>query len=504
MDSTTSDSPQPPDHQRESRRAAVLARLDDAAVTAAVRTGVSPRAVAGVLLVALAVVAVLGVRVVLARSAARPAPVAPVRHGATAPTATLALAAASATADTAPTSSTLPGAAAVADPTASRRRARARRGAGAPAGRGPAAPGGAGAGRAGGRGGATRRADLAAVNLARPVVDGEQVVVPRPGDSTPPAASAARSGSAAGTSPVRRPGRRPRPSTSTPPRRAARRAARHRPGARRSYRPLPLAARPVHVASTSSVTSAASVTRCSSGCGRWCACERRLDVRLLVPALAAWGLVRPDLGLVAPTARTAVGVALLVVAGLAPGRGSGAPGGRHRARHALLARGAAASAAGPGGSGQRVGPRGVWRSRARALGRLRAGSRRAGRGRRRDRRSPPIRACCPGGRARCCCAWRRTVDGGGQRSLVRTRVLVLGRPLGVRALGGAGRGPLADWRQPARRTTCWQRSPLAGRPPSWRHASWPDRCAERVRAGLRRAVRSLPADAAGCSLARRR
>ena len=38
-------------------------------------------------------------------------------------------------------------------------------------------------------GGATRRADLAAVNLARAVVDGEQVFVPAPGE-TPPAAAA--------------------------------------------------------------------------------------------------------------------------------------------------------------------------------------------------------------------------------------------------------------------------------------------------------------------------
>lgn len=35
-------------------------------------------------------------------------------------------------------------------------------------------------------GGATRAADLSAVNLARVVVDGEQVVVPRPGEAAPP------------------------------------------------------------------------------------------------------------------------------------------------------------------------------------------------------------------------------------------------------------------------------------------------------------------------------
>jgi competence protein ComEA len=45
-------------------------------------------------------------------------------------------------------------------------------------------------------GGATRRADLAAVNLARAVVDGEQVFVPAPGE-TPAAAPAAPPGTAA-------------------------------------------------------------------------------------------------------------------------------------------------------------------------------------------------------------------------------------------------------------------------------------------------------------------
>ncbi len=48
-------------------------------------------------------------------------------------------------------------------------------------------------------GGATGDADLAAVNLARPVVDGEQVYVPAPGEDVPPAAVApGASGGAAG------------------------------------------------------------------------------------------------------------------------------------------------------------------------------------------------------------------------------------------------------------------------------------------------------------------
>lgn len=39
-------------------------------------------------------------------------------------------------------------------------------------------------------GGATAEADLAAVNLARVLTDGEQIVVPRPGDPAPPAGAA--------------------------------------------------------------------------------------------------------------------------------------------------------------------------------------------------------------------------------------------------------------------------------------------------------------------------
>ena len=47
-------------------------------------------------------------------------------------------------------------------------------------------------------GGATRGADLARVNLARVLVDGEQVVVPAPGDPDPPGAPAAGSGGGSG------------------------------------------------------------------------------------------------------------------------------------------------------------------------------------------------------------------------------------------------------------------------------------------------------------------
>ena len=47
-------------------------------------------------------------------------------------------------------------------------------------------------------GGATRRADLARVNLARPVVDGEQIVVPAPGEEVTPVPPAAGAGPTAG------------------------------------------------------------------------------------------------------------------------------------------------------------------------------------------------------------------------------------------------------------------------------------------------------------------
>jgi competence protein ComEA len=49
-------------------------------------------------------------------------------------------------------------------------------------------------------GGATKRADLAALNLARPVSDGEQVYVPRPGETPPgPSGEGKDGGAGAGT-----------------------------------------------------------------------------------------------------------------------------------------------------------------------------------------------------------------------------------------------------------------------------------------------------------------
>ena len=47
-------------------------------------------------------------------------------------------------------------------------------------------------------GGSTPRADLSAINLARPLVDGEQVRVPRPGEQLPPQGAAGGTGDAAG------------------------------------------------------------------------------------------------------------------------------------------------------------------------------------------------------------------------------------------------------------------------------------------------------------------
>ncbi|WP_114854864.1 ComEA family DNA-binding protein [Brachybacterium sp. YJGR34] len=50
-------------------------------------------------------------------------------------------------------------------------------------------------------GGATEEADLAAVNLARPLADGEQVHLPRPGEEPPPAPDPSAPGDAGGEGP---------------------------------------------------------------------------------------------------------------------------------------------------------------------------------------------------------------------------------------------------------------------------------------------------------------
>lgn len=63
-------------------------------------------------------------------------------------------------------------------------------------------------------GGASRRADLAALNLARPVSDGEQVYVPRPGES-PPATSGGGTGAASAAGGPARPGAGDAPAAGT-------------------------------------------------------------------------------------------------------------------------------------------------------------------------------------------------------------------------------------------------------------------------------------------------
>jgi competence protein ComEA len=51
-------------------------------------------------------------------------------------------------------------------------------------------------------GGATTHADLSAINLARPLVDGEQVRVPKPGEAVPPPGASGAAGTPGGTSGV--------------------------------------------------------------------------------------------------------------------------------------------------------------------------------------------------------------------------------------------------------------------------------------------------------------
>ncbi|KQX68899.1 hypothetical protein ASD06_17440 [Angustibacter sp. Root456] len=139
------------------------------------RTGVSPRAVAGFVVVALLALVVLGARVVLARTAARPQPLAPATSTVKLAASGTPLASTSAPASGATVASVVlvhvvgqvrhPGVVRLAAGARVQDAVKA-------------------------AGGATGRADLAAVNLARPVVDGEQVVVPRPGEAPPPGTSA--------------------------------------------------------------------------------------------------------------------------------------------------------------------------------------------------------------------------------------------------------------------------------------------------------------------------
>jgi competence protein ComEA len=152
-------------------------RAADRVSIVAARTGVTPRAVIGLLLLGAAVAGVLVVRLLLVDHRSRPVP--------------LRMAAATASATTSPSADAVS-----ASPSA-------------PTGLATTAPRSAAAGTvlvhvvgqvrhpgvvrlpAGARveqaleaaGGATSKADLVRVNLARPVVDGEQIVVPKPGEA---------------------------------------------------------------------------------------------------------------------------------------------------------------------------------------------------------------------------------------------------------------------------------------------------------------------------------
>lgn len=179
------DSRRPAGTRGPGRRTA-LERLDGAAVSVAARTGVSPRAVLGLALVALVIVVVLWVRLAWARSAAAPVPIPPAApamgvQGRPGPGAT-------ATASTAPTATTTRSPAGqvvvhvvghVVRPGVVRLPVGARVQDAVQAAGGP-----------------RRGADLSAVNLARPLVDGEQVLVPRPGESPVAAPVPPMSGSA--------------------------------------------------------------------------------------------------------------------------------------------------------------------------------------------------------------------------------------------------------------------------------------------------------------------
>lgn len=181
---------------RSSRGAGVRERLGDLVELVAVRGGVTPRAVVGLLLVGVAVVAILGLRLALVSRHARTVPLQ------AAPIVATAEAGRQTAGPTAGSSAFGQGGSetAVSGATGSQG------GADAPGFRGAGSVATAGAvvvvhvvGQvnhagvvrlpAGSRveqalaaaGGATSHADLVRVNLARPVVDGEQIVVPRPG-----------------------------------------------------------------------------------------------------------------------------------------------------------------------------------------------------------------------------------------------------------------------------------------------------------------------------------
>lgn len=172
----------------------VVARIDDALVTVAVRTGVTPRAVLGLVLVAVIGVALIGGRMVLARYRSVPVPIAPAGSGAPVRAssnpasgatpvgmgATGSRAASWATGTSAPLVVYVVGQV--------RRAGVVRLPAGSRVEDAVAAAGGA-----------LRGADLTVVNLARLLLDGEQLVVPRLGQSVVTAGGGAPAGVGGGS-----------------------------------------------------------------------------------------------------------------------------------------------------------------------------------------------------------------------------------------------------------------------------------------------------------------
>jgi competence protein ComEA len=196
------------DRRRERHQG--IARLDVLHERVAARFGVAPRAVLGAVLVAMAVIGVLGVRLLLASEGERLLPVAPRAVGTPStgtpsmgPQAVPVSRAASSRSPSSGQSGPRAGQPR-ADPTAAVTRQGQLTGQPLNADTGQvlvhvvgrvrhpgvvSLPAGARVQQAiNAAGGARRDADLARVNLARPVMDGEQVVVPRPGEPAGPIA----------------------------------------------------------------------------------------------------------------------------------------------------------------------------------------------------------------------------------------------------------------------------------------------------------------------------
>ncbi len=171
---------------RRTARNGLAERADDALVAVAARTGVTPRAVLGLVVVAVLVVALIGGRMLLARSRSVPVPVALAGPSA------LVRASSSPTSDAAPAVSSLTGTPLTTSP--------------ATAGSTPLVvhvvgqvrrpgvvrlpPGSRVEDAVAAAGGVLRGADLTAVNLARLLADGEQLLVPRPGQAVVPGGGA--------------------------------------------------------------------------------------------------------------------------------------------------------------------------------------------------------------------------------------------------------------------------------------------------------------------------